>query len=1057
MPLLILHWAYHHQNSPKEKPITRVNILPSLFAEAHSFFSTCLTASIANLRIFQLPFCRDVVVDNLRLRLMTRMIDQCRLSNGIFIVAPEHRLSMELKVHELSRRGENFLEVSRSLSEVCNALNWRDVLDESDELLHHRYRLIYATGDVEMLPGGPDRYQAAQILLNRISTCKEVRSFVDLNKSAFVYDTKKSGMSCGNLRINSKTVTVSLIHSLQKILVESIVKRPPYCLDWLRDHPGSTEITDFLVNPRSSTKSIAELGLTGKHRQSLLAFRGLLSGGILTSCLRKRHRVDYGVARRGKKRIAVPFRGADTPAERSEFAHPDMAILLTCRSYYEDGLQENDIRTTFSELLALGRESRRKQYNNWFTASLDMMTEHGFDHSSINEIDKIDLSNDQQFSCLVTFFSRNYLTVNFWLNTCVFPYEMQHFPYRMTATSWNLAENSIGGWVGGFSGTNDNHRALPLQVKQYFASPNAHTETPESKGIWMSLMGTNGLMVDCISKNSLGCHELTDMDPLDAILEFMSSYDDQIHALIDCGAILAGASRSATAKKLLHAVRSRSDLRGVTFFDGAEWKIMEENGRTTQKDVSPVDEKDAFAFYDEPRCRGSDLKLRHNAVAVLTLGPCLCKDKFMQAAGRLRKLGKGQKLVIVGTKEVMTEIQTVLKQKRSANITVIQVLEWTVRNTIDSAAEACLPWASQGFFHATSYGNHDLVVEKELSTLEELYGESFVGIQASKAVVKAKNHYLGRMERQRHTLFPESTKIVESIMERSKDFENYLVSRNQGIDEECERELEIEREVEREEEMEIPKVSPRAEQEWPMGELFLVDGPQDLSPRAKVQRLSKFVSRYLSPSSISKINWNDSVYGTSNFFLSVSSQHTLNNYLRMVDAALFFPRTNEVLLLSERETDLIIKEIHEFRHSRKRKSSALVAAEEGFTDFRFVLFHLMFARTASDGKVKGVVPGAVTLGVKMNNKVTPWNHLLPDNILACLQLFAGETVYPTEERRKELKKCIRKSRGEPLLREARALADMRHYTHCYPYSDLEQVCKEIEREHVSRSCKRKHA
>lgn len=35
--------------------------------------------------------------------------------------------------------------------------------------------------------------------------------------------------------------------------------------------------------------------------------------------------------------------------------------------------------------------------------------------------------------------------------------------------------------------------------------------------------------------------------------------------------------------------------------------------------------------------------------AALSLGPKMTKDKFMQAAGRLRKLGRDQKLVIMAT------------------------------------------------------------------------------------------------------------------------------------------------------------------------------------------------------------------------------------------------------------------------------------------------------------------------------------------------------------------------------------------------------------------------
>ena len=43
----------------------------------------------------------------------------------------------------------------------------------------------------------------------------------------------------------------------------------------------------------------------------------------------------------------------------------------------------------------------------------------------------------------------------------------------------------------------------------------------------------------------------------------------------------------------------------------------------------------ALTLFDEARCRGADLKLRPDAVGLLTLGPATCKDKLMQAAGGL--------------------------------------------------------------------------------------------------------------------------------------------------------------------------------------------------------------------------------------------------------------------------------------------------------------------------------------------------------------------------------------------------------------------------------------
>jgi len=55
---------------------------------------------------------------------------------GVVLVAPEHRNSLLLKWHEMRLRdgGE---EVCSALEEVAG-LRYQDLLDESDELLHHR-------------------------------------------------------------------------------------------------------------------------------------------------------------------------------------------------------------------------------------------------------------------------------------------------------------------------------------------------------------------------------------------------------------------------------------------------------------------------------------------------------------------------------------------------------------------------------------------------------------------------------------------------------------------------------------------------------------------------------------------------------------------------------------------------------------------------------------------------------------------------------------------------------------------------------------------------------
>lgn len=55
---------------------------------------------------------------------------------GLLLVAPEHRLSLLLKSMEIWGKGDH--QLHDQLQQLM-ALRYQDILDESDELLHHRY------------------------------------------------------------------------------------------------------------------------------------------------------------------------------------------------------------------------------------------------------------------------------------------------------------------------------------------------------------------------------------------------------------------------------------------------------------------------------------------------------------------------------------------------------------------------------------------------------------------------------------------------------------------------------------------------------------------------------------------------------------------------------------------------------------------------------------------------------------------------------------------------------------------------------------------------------
>jgi hypothetical protein len=61
----------------------------------------------------------------------------------------------------------------------------------------------------------------------------------------------------------------------------------------------------------------------------------------------------------------VPFRAADTPAERSEWSQPDVALLLTHLATYHSGLSEAEMREAVAELLQMGPSAQEEYYRAW--------------------------------------------------------------------------------------------------------------------------------------------------------------------------------------------------------------------------------------------------------------------------------------------------------------------------------------------------------------------------------------------------------------------------------------------------------------------------------------------------------------------------------------------------------------------------------------------------------------------------------------------------------------------------------------------------------------------
>lgn len=128
-----------------------------------------------------------------------------------------------------------------------------------------------------------------------------------------------------------------------------------------------------------------------------------------------------------------------------------------------------------------------------------------------------------------------------------------------------------------------------------------------------------------------------------------------------------------------------------------------------------------------------------DVVAAVSLGPDLSKDKFMQAVGRLRKLGRNQSIIIMATHEVFSSLPKFPKQiaevdkklKDTAKETLVQlILSWTLSNTIHENENLLLQYSNLGWKYV--YSKVRKLPHKQLLSAE--LGEKYEGELETKMV-----------------------------------------------------------------------------------------------------------------------------------------------------------------------------------------------------------------------------------------------------------------------------------------------------------------------------------
>jgi hypothetical protein len=306
--------------------------------------------------------------------------------------------------------------------------------------------------------------------------------------------------------------------------------------------------------------------------------------------------------------LAVPFRAKDMPSLRAEFGHPDVAVTLTCMSYYYAGLSLQQLMLCFE--LLLKQDNPALEYQSWvLQVGLQSVPK------SLQDIRGINTESADQLHDLQRLFASNKAVVDFYLSRVVFPKEAKGFPSKLTCSGWDLAQKK-NHLTTGFSGTNDNRYLLPSSIVQHDLDYQCSTN---ARVLAFLLRPEN---------NSYKCIPLG--QKVHDFINTLIAQTPEVRVLLDVGAQMLELRNQELAVAWLRA--SRNAQAAVFVNDDDELVVVGLDGTVEPLVSSPFAQQldQCVIYLDDAHTRGTDVKLPYGFRAAVTLGPKVTKDRLAQ-------------------------------------------------------------------------------------------------------------------------------------------------------------------------------------------------------------------------------------------------------------------------------------------------------------------------------------------------------------------------------------------------------------------------------------------
>ncbi|KAJ3798411.1 hypothetical protein GGU11DRAFT_723328 [Lentinula aff. detonsa] len=695
------------------KTLVRLVILKPLTRQMFHLLVARLTG-LCGRRIFFLPFSRSVNMGPAEIDNVRSLLQECVDVGGILITQPEHILSFRLLTIERlianHPTGPTLMKLQKWLSK-CS----RDIFDESDEILHSKYQLIYTMGQQQPLEDHPDRWITIQHVFSLVSQ--------HLNRLKHEFPTdievlEKEPGSFPSFRLLKPAPGTALREWLADDIMAGRLENVNFSFLASEERKVVRKFITIFDVDTENVNIVQRYFEAGAKWGSVLLLRGLLGQGLLEYVLMKRRwRVDYGLDLK-RSLLAVPYRAKDVPSLNAEFGHPDITLLLTCLSYYYQGLDKDQFLTALQ--LLLNSDNAAAEYETWIIG-LDLPPE-------LRQETGINLEDPTQLTeILLPRFRQTKRVIDFYLTAIVFPKAAKEFPNKLSTSAWDLAEKSQRVKTG-FSGTNDNQFLLPTTIRQESLPGQEGTS---AKVLSYLLQPENG---PCISPDNLQL----DYVPLKALLSHIASLLTPVRILFDVGAQVMEVNQEVAMIWLETDSKAQA---AIYFDDKDEVTVLTRDGTIEPFILSSFRNRlgECVIYLDDAHTRGTDLKFPSQARALVTLGETVTKDRLVQGKScmRLRQLGQGQSVLFFAPLEIARAIRTDARRVDSDVIQVIDILRWAMLRTCEDIEHHISHWVQQGVdFHGRnlvwtaaqdSDSPHDIAqlssawLRPEARTLEQLY------------------------------------------------------------------------------------------------------------------------------------------------------------------------------------------------------------------------------------------------------------------------------------------------------------------------------------------------